>query len=316
MKPRHHCRICGLSVCASCSPSSVQLQGLQGLQRACNQCVGNAQKASKMKNEVFRLGEHLTSSFGFTRSSASTASGAESSSLDSSEQWSRTGSFEEAVAFCEKAIEPIREEHSKTIAIKELQAQQLEAARRAFLCLGQKIHSLSGSQTNYTWTSELQFVSLEEAAALCEKALSRLETVHRSNKDSADVQSQAAPRPAHVAAQNFVSPSTSCPAGAAAEQAEPEDTVVSVREPVAEWPTGPQRAWRRRYCCRLLAAIVLASILLATVVALFWKDVAPAVCSHLGPVDKAHAQKDSGLLLASMFGQEKGLPTTLLTHRG
>mmetsp|Transcript_119913 Transcript_119913/g.208207 ORF Transcript_119913/g.208207 Transcript_119913/m.208207 type:complete len:381 (-) Transcript_119913:153-1295(-) len=307
MKPRHHCRICGLCVCASCSPSSVQLPGVQGLQRACSRCISNAQKVPKITHEVARLGEHLTSSFGLSRSlSASTASGEDASSLASSEQQSWTGSFEDAVAFCEKAVDPIREEHRKTIAAKELQAQQLEAARRAFLRLGQKIHSLSGSQTNYTWTSELQFVSLEEAAALCEKALSRLETVHRSNKDLADVHLQAsaggaaAPTAAPVAVAAAASPSSS--AAASADQADAdcsqavlpnsEDTSVNAQECESGRPAGQQRARIRSYYCRLLAVIILASMLVAALAVLLWRDVAPAVCARLGPAGKAHAQKD------------------------
>merc|ERR1719487_2767001 len=36
---RHHCRICGLCVCATCSPSSVWFDGAKKLQRVCNACV-------------------------------------------------------------------------------------------------------------------------------------------------------------------------------------------------------------------------------------------------------------------------------------
>eukprot|EP00927_Polykrikos_kofoidii_P029248 TRINITY_DN2532_c0_g1_i1.p1 TRINITY_DN2532_c0_g1~~TRINITY_DN2532_c0_g1_i1.p1 ORF type:complete len:913 (+),score=231.72 TRINITY_DN2532_c0_g1_i1:119-2857(+) len=59
MNPRHHCRICGDSVCASCSPSSLQLEGEKSLQRACTPCVSNAQKASFHKDKLQRLGENL-----------------------------------------------------------------------------------------------------------------------------------------------------------------------------------------------------------------------------------------------------------------
>mmetsp|Transcript_82904 Transcript_82904/g.146398 ORF Transcript_82904/g.146398 Transcript_82904/m.146398 type:complete len:569 (+) Transcript_82904:51-1757(+) len=36
---RHHCRICGKCVCSTCSPSMIQFEAGQGLQRACTPCV-------------------------------------------------------------------------------------------------------------------------------------------------------------------------------------------------------------------------------------------------------------------------------------
>jgi len=39
---RHHCRICGLCVCAACSPSGFQVHGSDKQQRACAACVANA----------------------------------------------------------------------------------------------------------------------------------------------------------------------------------------------------------------------------------------------------------------------------------
>eukprot|EP00927_Polykrikos_kofoidii_P029250 TRINITY_DN2532_c0_g3_i1.p1 TRINITY_DN2532_c0_g3~~TRINITY_DN2532_c0_g3_i1.p1 ORF type:complete len:721 (+),score=154.58 TRINITY_DN2532_c0_g3_i1:83-2245(+) len=66
MNPRHHCRICGNSVCASCSPSSLQLEGERSLQRACTPCVSNAQKASLHRDKLVRLGENLNAISGET----------------------------------------------------------------------------------------------------------------------------------------------------------------------------------------------------------------------------------------------------------
>ncbi|CAJ1438422.1 unnamed protein product [Effrenium voratum] len=39
LRPRHHCRICGRCVCASCSPSMVAMPGCKDLQRACSPCL-------------------------------------------------------------------------------------------------------------------------------------------------------------------------------------------------------------------------------------------------------------------------------------
>lgn len=45
-KRRHHCRLCGLCVCITCSPGTVQIEGHQQLQRACNRCVAQQQTSS------------------------------------------------------------------------------------------------------------------------------------------------------------------------------------------------------------------------------------------------------------------------------
>lgn len=299
LQPRHHCRICGLCVCASCSPSSVELPGLQGLHRACKQCIGNAQKVPKLMHDVAKLSDQLKAAFdlGSSFSGASTASGA-ASTAESSEQ-SRLGSFEEAIALCEQAIEPIREEHRKAIAAKELQAQQLEAARLAFLRLGQKIHSLGGSRSNYTWTSELQFVSLEEAAALCDKALVRLESLHRGNKDSTDQRAPVSPagsaEQAGLASTTVPTPVTVLPQAqpSAVDQSHADRSQALLGRSVDEVDSTigsdlgqriapAPRTRTRRCCCRLAVGFLLTTLLLAAVVLLLWKDIAPAINAQLG----------------------------------
>jgi len=59
---RHHCRICGLCVCASCSPSGFQVDGSHKVQRACKACVTNAvrvpavmQRLSQFSSKLFAL---------------------------------------------------------------------------------------------------------------------------------------------------------------------------------------------------------------------------------------------------------------------
>jgi len=60
LRPRHHCRICWGSVCADCSPSSVQLAGEKGLQRVCNPCVQNVQVGPVLRERLDNLCDQLT----------------------------------------------------------------------------------------------------------------------------------------------------------------------------------------------------------------------------------------------------------------
>jgi hypothetical protein len=41
-RSRHHCRSCGECVCAACSPHSIVLQNMSGLQRVCTPCATSA----------------------------------------------------------------------------------------------------------------------------------------------------------------------------------------------------------------------------------------------------------------------------------
>ncbi|CAE8597500.1 unnamed protein product [Polarella glacialis] len=59
MRPRHHCRICGSSVCAACSPSSVQMEGESALQRVCAPCVRQLPRLPEMTERLQRLGAAL-----------------------------------------------------------------------------------------------------------------------------------------------------------------------------------------------------------------------------------------------------------------
>jgi len=60
LKPRHHCRICGKSVCSSCSPSSVYFEGEKNLQRTCTPCVSSVQQVPALKRRVSQLAERLS----------------------------------------------------------------------------------------------------------------------------------------------------------------------------------------------------------------------------------------------------------------
>merc|ERR1719195_34729 len=59
LNPRHHCRICGKSVCSSCSPSTIKFEGEKSLQRACTPCVAVSQQAPALQDRLIRLGATL-----------------------------------------------------------------------------------------------------------------------------------------------------------------------------------------------------------------------------------------------------------------
>ncbi|CAK9021416.1 unnamed protein product [Durusdinium trenchii] len=60
MRPRHHCRVCSQSVCASCSPSTIQLMS-EGLQRTCKTCIEQMLEMTELKAQLARLAEDLSS---------------------------------------------------------------------------------------------------------------------------------------------------------------------------------------------------------------------------------------------------------------
>eukprot|EP00929_Paragymnodinium_shiwhaense_P069231 TRINITY_DN34925_c0_g1_i1.p1 TRINITY_DN34925_c0_g1~~TRINITY_DN34925_c0_g1_i1.p1 ORF type:complete len:627 (-),score=150.71 TRINITY_DN34925_c0_g1_i1:443-2323(-) len=101
LRRRHHCRICKRCVCAGCSPNLVQLQvlGSTSLQRACCQCISNAENARSVQKRMFRLGRHLRLLQG---SDAKVA--VASASL----------TVEDAVDFCEAALTSLEEAMGQT----------------------------------------------------------------------------------------------------------------------------------------------------------------------------------------------------------
>lgn len=59
LNPKHHCRVCNQTVCGTCSPSSVWLECEKGLQRVCNPCVSNAERAPTHLHGLMLLNEEL-----------------------------------------------------------------------------------------------------------------------------------------------------------------------------------------------------------------------------------------------------------------
>jgi len=62
LRPRHHCRFCGSSVCGHCSRSSVRVEGWKGTHRACNVCANIIPASHKIKNRLNRAAGRLMGS--------------------------------------------------------------------------------------------------------------------------------------------------------------------------------------------------------------------------------------------------------------
>eukprot|EP00929_Paragymnodinium_shiwhaense_P033961 TRINITY_DN18541_c0_g1_i1.p1 TRINITY_DN18541_c0_g1~~TRINITY_DN18541_c0_g1_i1.p1 ORF type:complete len:246 (-),score=37.61 TRINITY_DN18541_c0_g1_i1:365-1102(-) len=132
LKPRHHCRICGQSVCSACSPNSIQLDDKKGMQRACTPCIRNAQIAPAVLDRLTVLHENLR----ILGQSSQTDRGRSNSGAHASEP-THLHSIEQALSVCETAagqavsvVEQERRAHQKLVEQNERLAAQLQEERR------------------------------------------------------------------------------------------------------------------------------------------------------------------------------------------
>lgn len=106
MMRRHHCRLCGASVCGPCSPSMVQVEGQRRPQRACTPCVAGIQAVPLVRRRLVQLSGHLNQIAGCPYGTAEDA-----------------GSLMEAVALCEATFLPL----DNAIASAQGHAQRAQA---------------------------------------------------------------------------------------------------------------------------------------------------------------------------------------------
>merc|ERR1719352_651053 len=106
MNRRHHCRTCHRSVCHTCSPSTVSLQGHNGLQRACTPCVTFSVNAPEFNKDLAEFGQRLHSMSGIKVAVSSTFH-----------------SLGDTIEFCKAALDPLEGK------IIELQQKQKAADR-------------------------------------------------------------------------------------------------------------------------------------------------------------------------------------------
>lgn len=74
LRPRHHCRVCGKSVCNACSPNYVKIPDCEKVQRACDQCVAEMQQAHNVRHRMKRIADQLVALSGLQRTNSSNRS--------------------------------------------------------------------------------------------------------------------------------------------------------------------------------------------------------------------------------------------------
>lgn len=201
LNPRHHCRICGRCVCGSCSPSSVQIQGREGLQRVCTPCVN----IPEFRHRLVQLGDLLR--------------GVSQAEMPLKQAVTPPTSLSRAVELAEEAVplvcSALRREREKAAeleaALHQSQARE-QAAHAACLQMCERLASLAGttspvSQQNCEQSDktpglpevtdlclkQLDVVEqrvalpgrLEEALGLCEAALAPLREAHKNLRQQA-----------------------------------------------------------------------------------------------------------------------------------
>lgn len=196
LNPRHHCRICRRCVCGACSPSSVQMQGIQGLQRVCTPCVN----IPEFRHRIVQLGDLLRG-----------ISQAELPLEESKPPETLLGAVELAEAAVPPVCTALRKEREKAAeleaALQQSQARE-QAAHAACLQMCERLALLAGTTPPVSQQSDrtldlpkvadlcleqLDLVEqrvalprrLEEALELCDAALAPLREAHKNLRPQA-----------------------------------------------------------------------------------------------------------------------------------
>ncbi|CAK0813442.1 unnamed protein product, partial [Prorocentrum cordatum] len=127
LRRRYRCELCGQAVCSSCSPSSVQVDGEGGLQRACTPCVGIIQKVPDMASRFMRVADQMK---GLAEAVVVPEAKAKTLVAHNSFVATLPGSLGEAAAACEGLVPPMQEvvrRHVELRALADEAFKQLEA---------------------------------------------------------------------------------------------------------------------------------------------------------------------------------------------
>jgi len=166
---RHHCRICCMCVCTSCSSNFVEMEGL-GKQRICKQCVGTAQQGPEVMTRLVLLAEEIGL---MTDTSTATPP-------------VPAATVEQAVSRCEAAIAPVRDvlsaavnraEEAESSAMKlrithQHAVEENAFAKDSFLIVAARLHSLLHPEEE---PHDADSMTLTDVAEYCFSALGPLE---------------------------------------------------------------------------------------------------------------------------------------------
>jgi len=113
LRLKYNCGMCDRAVCSACAPSTVQLEGCTGLQKACTPCIANASKVSAAQSRLVRLGEQLDVLAGKSTGPSSVAA--------------KCTNLEEALDFSESAIAPLEDLRDR-LAAEKANSEKLKRA--------------------------------------------------------------------------------------------------------------------------------------------------------------------------------------------
>eukprot|EP00747_Dinoflagellata_sp_TGD_P211863 gnl/TRDRNA2_/TRDRNA2_85036_c0_seq1.p1 gnl/TRDRNA2_/TRDRNA2_85036_c0~~gnl/TRDRNA2_/TRDRNA2_85036_c0_seq1.p1 ORF type:complete len:275 (+),score=32.99 gnl/TRDRNA2_/TRDRNA2_85036_c0_seq1:69-893(+) len=159
LNPRHHCRICGRSVCGACSPHSVRIDEMFAAQRACTRCIAVAQNVGQLRGRAAALADRLRAIH----------TGTEPCGLVPN------GTLEEAIAACEAALTPVEGSHATCLeALQDATTSsiQLRGRLQALLC---RLSVSSPLVEDELDSIRRRGSDLDEAGVHCQRALSLLE---------------------------------------------------------------------------------------------------------------------------------------------
>lgn len=173
LKPRHHCRVCGNTVCDKCSKSSVTLEGKVGLQRACNHCAGSLWRLPSLRARLTEVARVVNS---VTHREVATPTFGEPAS---------PGTLEQAVQACEIAVAPLTATSVLALQAREAHMQSIGAE---FCSLTDELYTLTDTKA-----PDVVLESIEDAMRSMREVVGLVkDRVHRDALDLVSFRSSLA----------------------------------------------------------------------------------------------------------------------------
>eukprot|EP00927_Polykrikos_kofoidii_P067352 TRINITY_DN62855_c0_g1_i1.p1 TRINITY_DN62855_c0_g1~~TRINITY_DN62855_c0_g1_i1.p1 ORF type:complete len:277 (+),score=50.67 TRINITY_DN62855_c0_g1_i1:62-892(+) len=139
--PKHHCRLCGNSVCSTCSPSTIQFDGDKEAKRACITCVAVFKKATHYAGRMALLAQQLQALHGLESGDQAPGGGVKgtdeepptgsAASVASTAVTAAPGTLDAALALCEAAFPPAQDQHRElTKRLADVEAKLASATKQ------------------------------------------------------------------------------------------------------------------------------------------------------------------------------------------